>query len=232
LTCKRQYYYRYIQKIKSKKEKELNEGAFLHTLLDHLFEKQNYFMTHEEAEKEINGLLETLLPTQNVKHAYQKLLWREKLKGFIEAQIDHFSQGWRVKEREVDLFSHIGGLRFQGRVDRIDHREDEILVVDYKSGSTQEAQKSKNLETLTDFQMSIYYHLLIDRYSEIKLAFVKILEEGKMEEITALEEKNRLLEEHIIALKQTQSFVAAKCDNVQNCTYCPFILLCERGEYL
>jgi len=61
---------------------------------------------------------------------------------------------------------------------------------------------------------------------------MKIFEKGELEEITALEEKNALLAEHIINLKQTKSFVAEKCENLQKCKYCEFVLMCERGEYL
>ena len=53
-----------------------------------------------------------------------------------------------------------------------------------------------------------------------------------MEEITVLEEKNELLAEHIINLKQTKSFLASKTDNLQRCKFCEFTLMCERGEYL
>ncbi|MEY3090576.1 MAG: hypothetical protein RL113_892 [Pseudomonadota bacterium] len=232
LTCRRKYYYRYIQNIKSKKEKELNEGKFLHDLLEQLFKKQDHFKTVQEMDKEMVLLWDKMLPLEDVKLTYKKLLWREKLRGFIASQIAHFQADWRVKETEVNVSGDIGGLHFKGRVDRIDYNGDEILVLDYKSGSIQEAQKTRNLETLTDFQMSIYHHLLTPHYPNIKLAFVKILEEGQMEEITSLEEKNAFLAEHIIALKQTKSFVAEKCASVQNCVYCEFALMCERGEYL
>jgi CRISPR/Cas system-associated exonuclease Cas4 (RecB family) len=106
------------------------------------------------------------------------------------------------------------------------------LVLDYKSGSTKEANRNKNLENLTDFQMSIYHAMLNGKYQNISLAFVKILENGEREEVTALEEKNKLLAEHIIDLKQTKSFVASKTDHLQKCKFCEFTLMCERGEYL
>jgi len=105
-------------------------------------------------------------------------------------------------------------------------------VLDYKSGSIAEANKTKNLENLTDLQMSIYHQILAGRYQNVSLAFVKILDGGTIEEITALEEKNELLAEHIIALKQTKSFVAEKCEDLQKCTYCEFALMCERGAYV
>ncbi len=232
LECKRKYYYRYIQKIKAKKEEELNEGSFLHLLLDHLYRENDHYRSVDEITKSMNQLLDQLLPHSDAKIAYQKLLWKEKMKGFMEAELAHFEAGWRVTAREYEVEGEIGGLRFRGRIDRIDQDDASTLVIDYKSGSIKEANKSKNLETLNDFQMSIYDHLLAGKYQNITLAFMQILEGGRLEEITLLEDKNTLLAEHIIELKQTRQFVAGKCEELQKCKYCEFALMCERGEYL
>jgi len=232
LECKRKYYYRYIEKIEAKKEEEMNEGAFLHLLLDHLYREKEHYDSKEEMQKNIDMLLDQLLPFDDSQTAYKKLLWKEKLKGFVSSQIEHFKADWRVVEREVEVQGEIGGLRFKGRIDRIDQNATDTLILDYKSGSTAEANKTKNLETLTDLQMSIYHQILTGKYQNMNLAFVKILEGGTLEEITALEEKNTLLAQHIIELKQTNSFVAEKCEDLQKCKYCEFTLMCERGEYL
>jgi len=232
LECKRKYYYRYIQQIESKEEDELNEGAFLHTLLEHLYRENDHFKSEEEMQKQIVILLDRLLPDVDAKMQYQKLLWKEKLRGFVGAQIAYFKYNWKVVEREKEFSSQIGGLRFKGRIDRIDQNETETLVLDYKSGSTKEAQKTKNIESLNELQMSIYHQMLSDRYQNINLAFVKLFENGEIEEITALEEKNERLFEVIIELKQTKSFVASKCEELQKCKFCEYQLMCERGEYL
>ena len=232
LECKRKYYYRYIQKIGAKEEAELNEGAFMHQLLDHLHRENDRFESEEEILHLIWILLDRLLPQEDAKIRYQKLLWKEKLRGFARSQIEHFSNNWRVVEREKEFSSLIGGLSFKGRIDRIDQNETDTLVLDYKSGSTKEAQKTKNIESLNELQMSIYHQMLSDRYQNINLAFVKIFENGEIEEITALEEKNERLFEVIIELKQTKSFTASKCEELQKCKFCEYQLMCERGEYL
>jgi len=232
LECKRKYYYRYIQKIKAKEEDTLNEGQFLHTLLEHLYKERSHYDSAEEITQRLHELMAELLPFDDAKTDYQKMLWQEKLKGFAASQIAHFKQGWRVTEREKECSVEIGGLMFKGRIDRIDQTNTDTLVIDYKSGSIAEANKIKNLENLSDFQMSIYQHMLIEKYSNLRLVFMKILEKGEMEEITALEEKNELLAAHIVALKQTKGFSAQKCEDLQKCKYCEFTLLCGRGEYL
>jgi inactivated superfamily I helicase/RecB family exonuclease len=231
LECKRKYYYRYLQKLQAKPEEELNEGAFLHLLLDHLHREHDSYASKEEMQKNIDILLDKLLPYEDASTNYKKLLWKAKLKGYIASQIDHFNAHWKVIEREKEFSGEIGGLMFKGRIDRIDQNPTHTLVLDYKSGSTKDAQKTKNLEALTDLQMSIYQHLLAPKYQKINLAFVKIFENGDIEEITALEEKNELLAQHIIDLKQTKSFVAEKCEDLQKCKWCEFTLMCGRGEY-
>ncbi|SFV54556.1 hypothetical protein MNB_SV-3-18 [hydrothermal vent metagenome] len=232
LDCKRKYYYRYIPKLQAKQEEELNEGAFLHSLLDHLFREHSSYNSKEEMQKNIDILLDKLLPFEDAKINYQKLLWKEKLKGFVKSQIAHFKAQWKVVEREKEFQGNIGGLTFKGRIDRIDQNPTHTLVLDYKSGSTKEAQKTRNIETLNDLQMSIYHQMLQSKYQNINLAFVKLFENGEIEEIAALEEKNERLAEVIVELKQTKRFVAKKCEDLQKCQWCEFTLMCGRGEYL
>jgi len=232
LECKRKYYYRYIRKIEAKEEDELNEGAFLHTLLEHLYKERDHYATEEELTKQLHGLMESLLPEEDAKSRYRKLLWREKLKGFVAKEIDHFNADWRVVEREVEVIGEIGGLKFKGRIDRIDQNATDTLVLDYKSGKVEKEPRQLNPEKISDFQMSIYHQLLQGRYQNISLAFVKILEQGEKQQVTLLEERNALLAEHIVALKQTGNFRAEKCEDLQKCTYCEFALMCGRGEYV
>jgi len=232
LDCKRKYYYKYIAKVQEKQEEELNEGAFLHSLLDHLHRETDHYESEAEMQNSLDILLDRLLPFSDAKTAYRKLLWKAKLKGFVTSQIEHFNADWKVVVREKEFTGEIGGLQFKGRIDRIDQNATHTLVLDYKSGSTKDAQKSKNLETLNDLQMSIYAQILSNKYQNVTLAFVKLFEGGVIEEITALEEKNARLAEVIIELKQSKSFVAEKCDDLQKCKWCAYTLMCERGEYL
>jgi CRISPR/Cas system-associated exonuclease Cas4 (RecB family) len=85
---------------------------------------------------------------------------------------------------------------------------------------------------LTDFQMSIYHYLLKDSYQNLELAFIPFFGSAKIEPIVKLEEKNELLLAHIQTLKETKEFEATKCEDLQKCRYCEFVLLCGRGDYL
>jgi CRISPR/Cas system-associated exonuclease Cas4 (RecB family) len=232
LSCRRKYYYIYEQKLKPKDEDDINEGQFLHKVLENLFKEQLFYSSIEDMKRDIYRLIDNLLETSSPKIAYSKLLWREKLKKFILNQVEHFNAGWRVLEREKHIVGEIGGIRFKGVVDRVDKRESDTLILDYKSGSLKEANRAKNLEKLTDFQMSIYYELLKEKYPNIELAFVELFNNGEIVPITLLEEKNNLLFETIKEIKKMKTLIAKRCDEVSRCQYCDFTLLCERGEYL
>ncbi len=231
LACKRKYYYNYVLNLKAKEEDELNEGVFLHKLLEHLFKEQSFFEDEKVMKATIDRLLDELLETNTPKVAYSKLLWKKKLEKFIEAQVYHFKAGWRVVAREEQIVGLIGGINFKGVIDRIDQDTTGTYVLDYKSGSILQANRTKNLEKLTDFQMSIYSELLKDKFKDLRLAFVEIFN-GKTTEITALEEKTELLYEIIDELKSTKEVIAQRCDDVSQCQYCDYTLLCERGVYL
>ncbi len=232
LECKRKYYYKYEKKIEAKREDELNEGSHLHDVLKKLFEKKESYTSKEELEKDLFVLLDTTHPSSDAKAEYQKLLWKEKLKSFVESQIAHFDAGWKVVSREEKFKANIGGLDFEGRIDRIDQNSTDTLVVDYKSGKVENEPKKLNTDKITDFQMPVYHQLLNGRYQNIRLAYLKIFEKDSMQEVTLLEERNELLSEKIVELKQTKRFVAEKCEDLQKCKWCPYTLMCGRGEYL
>jgi RecB family exonuclease len=162
---------------------------------------------------------------------YKKPLWTQMLNSFFENQIEHFKSGWQVLFSEYDTLGEINGLKFKGRIDRLDKKDDNYLVIDYKSGSTKSIN-SKNSDGLVDFQMNIYDKLLQKPNSKIDFAYIEILNSGKLEYLKAKEEKEEKLLEHIEYLKTLKSFDAVRCDNLQLCRNCSYRLLCHRGEFL
>ncbi len=231
LSCKRKYYYLYKKGLRAKESDEINEGRFLHRVLEHLFKNRDSFDNFGDMKRAIDTLLDRFLETNSAKIAFSKILWRERLIKFIETQIDHFRVGWRVVERERQIVGLIRGVKFKGVVDRIDQDTTHTLILDYKSGSVKDANRVKNIEKLTDFQMSIYSEILKKEYSNIDLAFIELFN-GKITPITKLESKTNMLCEIIDELKEIKEFKANRCEDITKCQYCDYTLLCERGDYL
>jgi RecB family exonuclease len=232
LECRRRFYYRYIRGLEEKPSEEINEGLVLHRILDELYRQRDRFESEEALRRELERIAGRLLAGEEVRGLYLGAYWRKMLEGFVRREIRHFAEGWRVEARELKVEGTVAGLRFSGRIDRLDRRGEEAMALDYKSGSIKAAQRKSSLEKLTDFQMSIYRLLLRPRYPELTTAFIPLLEGGGYEALTAPEEKEALLLERLEALANTRSFVAEKTQELSRCTYCPYQQLCGRGEYL
>jgi hypothetical protein len=71
LECRRHFFYRYLEKIPEPKEEELNEGSFLHGLLQRLYEGRDRFPDEETMLREIRRLLGELLP-DSPENAYRR----------------------------------------------------------------------------------------------------------------------------------------------------------------
>jgi RecB family exonuclease/sulfur carrier protein ThiS len=237
IECKREFYYHYIKNLKSPQKDEINEGLILHEVLDRVFRGYDHSSSIEELkslfDKNLGEYLGSIYKDDDIRYEYYRILWHKRLDEFFSKQIAHFRADWRVVASEYQLSGDIEGIEFVGKIDRLDQNGTNTLIIDYKTGSTKEANRTKNLEKLSDFQMSIYNKLLAQKgYTDIELGFIKLFEKGEYEPIKALEAKDELLLEHITLLKSYSTFVAKKCDNLQKCQYCNYRLNCERGEYL
>lgn len=230
LECKKKYYYKYIKNIKQKSGEEENEGSLLHGIFEKVFKNKNFFQSYEELFKKISEVLEETLANTPL-GTYQKLLYGKMLQGFIENQILHFKAGWKVIDVEKEMVGEISGLKFGGRVDRIDQDGTGTLIIDYKTGKSNK-ENSKNVETLKDFQANIYKELLRQRYKNTQFAFIKVFDGGAFEEVTSFEEKDKVFFEIIDELKRTKSFINSKCEDLKTCEYCEFALICQRGDYI
>jgi len=229
LECKRKFYYRYYKKLQEPKSDEINDGLVLHRVLSKVIKKGSSFSSEEELKKSF--LIELERESQTLEMLYKKPLWSMLLDNFFKEQIEHFNSGWQVDSCEFFIEGEIEGLKFNGRVDRLDKKDEQYLVVDYKSGSTK-AINSKNSDNLVDFQMNIYDKLLLKPNSKIDFAYVEILNSGKIEYLKAKDEKEQKLLEHIEYLKTLKSYEATRCENLQLCRNCAYRLLCHRGEFL
>lgn len=229
LECKRKFYYRYIKKIKETPSAELNEGAVLHSILSQILVPKSNFKSAKELEKAFLEALEQL-EFFDVALLYKKPLWAKMLQPFFRFQIEHFAQNWQIERCEHPIDGEIEGLRFKGRIDRLDSKAQTRLLIDYKSGSTDGANK-KDTQKLNDFQMSIYARLLDYPANSIDFAFVKLFD-GELEYLSDPAGKEAKLLEHIRYLKSLDSFKASRCEDLQQCRYCPYGLLCHRGEFM
>lgn len=211
LECKVKFYYRYIKGIKEQKSDDVNEGKILHDILA---------VCEDFDSEEIKQRVKEYAPNR----FYEKL-WNAKLQNLSEYFTN--KHGAKLLHKEIKKQKNINGIEFIGIADRIDFvKNGKHLIIDYKSGKIE--NRVRNLEKLCDFQMPIY-SILFQEFNP-ELAYFNIFE-GRIEYINNLEEKIDLFHQHLSNLAKTDMLEIEKCKDLSKCRYCPYVLLCQRGEY-
>jgi len=227
LRCKREFFYRYILKIKEPISLEIKDGLILHNIFSKILNKNSSYKDANELKKAF--LKEVALLQDSKELKFKTLLWSQMLEDFFNKQIIHLKSGWKIWQSEYSVSGTIEGLKFSGRVDRIDKKDDFSLIIDYKSSSSKDA--NVNIEKLIDFQMVIYSKLL-DIGKNRDFAFIEVLKSGDFVYLKDYEEKERKFIEILQELSQKNKFVASRCEDFSVCRNCAYRLLCHRGEYL
>ena len=93
-------------------------------------------------QKQIDILLDSLLPFDDAKTTIKSSMESE-VKRLCAEQVAHFNADWKVVEREEEFQVEIGGLRFKGRIDRIDQNDTHTLVLRLQKWLNQRSTKNK-----------------------------------------------------------------------------------------
>jgi len=189
LTCKRQFYFRYLAHLKEAKMPsstidEQTIGIALHKVLEEAI--------CDEAlrdEKSLYVAIETRLKEQN-KHevwGYFVDLWLQKLRPFMHHEVARFEEGFSVFKKEFSHKIPYEGFTLEGQMDRIDHKEGKLFVIDYKSGKVPTTSE-RTLESTVDFQL-VFYALIASDLGNVAGVYYYDLKEGFLVEDDFLEEK-------------------------------------------
>ena len=230
LSCKRKYYYRYILKIQNHTipkdmPQEHEIGVVLHNALANIYQKKNHYSSLDELERDLFRELDTLRGKSEL-DIYLIALQKRILKSFCQKEIERFSQGYHVLATEKKFSEPFCGMTITGVIDRVDKRESAIEVLDYKTGSYKLYNKN-NFSDAKDFQLEFYYLLAGGLGSVERVAFYD-LKEAKIVPEPFLEQKIEILRSHIKDLLQVESIECSKTDDLKECLYCEFALMCGR----
>ncbi|WP_041962364.1 PD-(D/E)XK nuclease family protein [Sulfurospirillum cavolei] len=231
LTCKRQFYFRYLAHLKEAKMPssvidEQTIGIALHKVLEDAI--------CDEAlcdEKSLYNAIETRLKEQN-KHevwGYFVDLWLEKLRPFMRHEVARFEEGFSVFKKEFSHRISYEGFTLEGQMDRIDQKGDELLVIDYKSGKVPTTSE-RTLESTVDFQL-VFYALIAGDLGKVAGVYYYDLKEGVLVEDGFLEEKKALLHVKLLELAKPINGYEL-CDEIKHCRLCPYVQLCGREEQI
>ncbi len=157
--------------------------------------------------------------------------WFKSLPAYLEWQAENEAQGWRYAEAESAFDWQLEGVRLRGRIDRLDVRGEEKLVLDYK---TLDAQKLSNKlkEPGEDVQLACYAYA----HEAADAAFVSI-ENGKVRLVGPRHDVPQLAQLNAERLVQVMGDIRRNAGLPANgidavCGYCEMRGLCRKGEWL
>jgi RecB family exonuclease len=230
LTCKRQFYYKYIAKIKEHEQpqdlsRERDIGNRLHVAMEKIYMACDHYDSIAGIKKAMNDALEKQEARDGMER-YVEALWIEKLAPFYINEIERFTQGCRVVYHEKDAERVIQGIRLVGRIDRVDRTLDGLEVLDYKTGNFADTT-SQPKEGDVDYQLAVY-GLLAQEFGALNRCGYYDLKSGKIVYEQFLEEKIEKLSDILSELARQKTWKWELCDDIKHCRYCAYALLCQR----
>lgn len=229
LSCKRQFYFRYIAKLSNAKMPnhsidEQSIGIALHAVLEKTVLDENL-----RDETQLLRALESHLKEHNRHEVWSYFcdVWLQKLKPFVAHEIRRFEEGYRILKREFSHQMHYEGFLLEGQIDRIDIKDNALFIMDYKSGKIPTTTE-RTLANTTDFQL-LFYTLLAGHLGNVHGAYYYDLKEGILVREDFLEEKKALLHEKLAEFSLPINGYE-RCEDVKACRLCPYVLLCGREE--
>lgn len=231
LTCKRKYYYNYIAHIKNHEipkdmPKEHEIGSDVHDALKELYGKKNFYTDAHELLRDLQKELENVCGKSELEH-YLMALQAKKMELFCRNEVERFGEGWSVAHCEANIEREFAGVILTGRIDRIDKRGDKLYIIDYKTGSYA-LYTDKTFTEATDFQLEFYY-LLAQNFGNVMGCGYYDLKESKIVDEPFLKEKLAVLEAHVRDLQNIESIECNRCEEIKNCLYCEYKVMCGRG---
>lgn len=241
VACPYQFYARHILHLNELDEvreaiEKRDYGERVHAILQRFHEHYPQAGGHDPAEMEAalrrisEDVFSDLLAQDFAARAWLAR-WFKSLPAYLAWQIENEAQGWHHAAAEMSFDWPLDGVNLRGRIDRLDVRDDEKRVLDYKTQSEQ-ILRNKLKEPGEDVQLACYAYA----HEAAEAAFVSI-EGGKVKMVAPQQDASRLaqlnaerLTEVMAALRGGAGLPANGIDAV--CEYCEMRGLCRKGVWL
>jgi len=230
LTCKRQFYYKYVLKLKEHKMvqdlyEERDIGNKIHAALQKLYVNHSSYTDKQTIREAFKEIFEAGAET-DVMERYLNALWIEKMEPFYENEAKRFESGIKIAHCEKEFSAECEGVTLIGRVDRVDHTPDGFEVIDYKSGKYP-STTSEPKEDDTDYQLSVY-SILVQELGNVKGCGYYDLNRGVIDFESYLDAKVEKLREILGFMASQKKWSWDQCEDFSACRYCTYAVLCQR----
>ncbi len=230
LSCKRKYYYKYIEHIKGHTipqdmPQEYEIGNAVHLALKELYTKRSFYEDSSELKQDLDRELDRVQGKSEL-DKYLIALQKKRLRSFASAEVIRFNQGYRVYSCEEYFEIPYEGLTLIGQIDRVDKNGSNVSVLDYKTGGYKLYNKNNFMEA-TDFQLEFYY-LLASGIGNVESCAFYDLKDTKIVTESFLPEKLEVLKSILHDLKEIEEIDTKQCEDQSNCLYCEYRIVCQR----
>jgi len=205
--------------------KEYEIGNAVHEALAELYKKKPSYLNLDELKRDLSKELDKVQGKSEL-DKYLIAMQKKRMDSFCEAEIKRFESGWSVAYCEEKISVEFAGTTLTGQIDRIDKRNNEIEVLDYKTGSYSLYNKN-NFTEATDFQLEFYY-LLAGGLGNVEGCGYYDLKESKIVSEPFLQEKLAVLKSNIKDLLNIEEVNFLKCEDTKNCLFCDYRIMCGR----
>ncbi|HXU93148.1 MAG TPA: PD-(D/E)XK nuclease family protein [Gallionella sp.] len=240
VACPYQFYARHVLRLNELDEvqegiEKRDYGERVHDILQRFHER--YPQVDGQSEEEMAAALRQIseevfadLLQQDFAARAWLARWFQSLPAYLEWQAENEAGGWRYAEAESKFDWQLEGVRLRGRIDRLDVREEEKLVLDYKTQSEQ-ALRNKLREPGEDVQLACYAYA----HEAADAAFVSI-ENGKVKLVEPKHDVPLLAQLNAERLEQVMGRIRGGAGLPANgidavCTHCEMRGVCRKGEW-
>ncbi len=240
VACPYQFYARHILRLNELDEvqeaiEKRDYGERVHDILRRFHERYPQVSSHsfDEMEAVMRQVSEEVfadLLQQDFAARAWLARWYQSLPAYQEWQAENEAQGWRYAEAESAFDWELEGIRLRGRIDRLDTREEEKRVLDYKTQGDQ-LLRNKLKEPGEDVQLACYAYA----HEAADAAFVSI-ENGKVKLVEPKHDVPLLAQLNAERLVQAMARIRGGAGLPANgidqvCMYCEMRGLCRKGEW-
>jgi ATP-dependent helicase/nuclease subunit B len=241
VACPYQFYARHILRLNELDEvqegiEKRDYGERVHDILRRFHERYPQVSGHpaDELEAALRRISEEVfadLLQQDFAARAWLARWFAALPAYLGWQAENEAQGWRYAEAESAFDWELEGVRLRGRIDRLDVREEEKRVLDYKTQSEQ-VLRNKLREPGEDVQLACYAYA----HEAADAAFVSI-ENGKVKLVEPKHDVPLLAQLNAERLVQAMGDIRGGAGLPANgidavCGYCEMRGLCRKGEWM
>jgi ATP-dependent helicase/nuclease subunit B len=240
VACPYQFYARYILRLNELDEvqegiEKRDYGERVHNILQRFHQRYPQVSGHPAAEmdaalRQVSEEVFADLLLQDFAAQAWLARWFKSLPAYLEWQIENEAQGWRYSEAESAFALELEGVRLRGRIDRLDVKEQEIRVLDYKT-QTDQVLRNKLHEPGEDVQLACYAYA----HEASEAAFVSI-ESGKVKAVAPKEDVAQLArlnaERLVSVMWRMRSGIVLPANGIdQVCAHCEMRGVCRKGEW-